>query len=384
MSEDVRNLQEDIVLENCFISVFPAMIKNEDKAFYKFLRGYTRNNYSAIADAVKETVIVNLLKEVAVIANQIWKVNPARFDERLIKNKNAYNIIKNKISKDGKPLPFNTRELYKRIREAIAHNSQTKSNFVYNLHNFELNLGKVNGDDYIIELEIFELFELFRVLFANKQEGVKFSVSYCEEEIRSRQDVKDYIEIYNHEDNSTTQLDKNQVERVYNYFANAIEDKSIHGNKDILDHLVALPNNPETLLSEKMKALMVVASMRSNSTYKEIKTANKFLNSPAFLVSTYFSVVTNLLFRIVSSQTNNEIETMLASCGLGLDSEQIRHLRNSLCHGRYFHDYKNGFYFYDGTKETSFKLKLTVEDINKMLDSLAKGLYTIKTFGKNK
>ena len=141
MSKDVRNLQEDIVLENCFISVFPNMVHNEDKAFYKFLRGYVRDNYSATADAVREAVVVNLLKEVIVIANQIWKVNPARFDERLIKNKNVYNVIKNKISKDGKPLPFNTRELYKRIRQAISHNSKTKPNFIYNLHNFEMNLG---------------------------------------------------------------------------------------------------------------------------------------------------------------------------------------------------------------------------------------------------
>ena len=130
MSRDERNLQEDLVLENCFIAVFPNMIKNNNKAFYKFLRGYTRDNYSATADAVKEAVIVNLLKEILVIANQVWKVNPARFDERLIKNKNIYNVIKNKISKDGKPLPFNTRELYKRIRQAIAHNSETKSNFI--------------------------------------------------------------------------------------------------------------------------------------------------------------------------------------------------------------------------------------------------------------
>ena len=370
------------MLENCFISVFPNMVHNEDKAFYKFLRGYVRDNYSATADAVREAVVVNLLKEVIVIANQIWKVNPARFDERLIKNKNVYNVIKNKMSKDGKPLPFNTRELYKRIRQAISHNSKTKPNFIYNLHNFEMNLGKVNGDDYIVELEVFELYELFSVLFANKQEGSKFSISYYEEEIHSREDVKEFIELFDEENHETIKLDNNQVERAYNYFAKATEDKTIDGSRKVLDHVIALPDNPEALLSEKIMALSMLASMRSNITYKEVEGCNKFLSNPIFVVSTYFSVVSNLLFRIVSSQTNAEIETMLEGCGLGLTGEQIRHLRNSLCHGRYFHDYYNSFYFYDGAKEITFQLKLTVEDINKMLDGLAKGLYSVKTFAK--
>jgi len=382
MNENIRELQEDIVLENCFISEFPNMVHNDDKAFYKFMRGYIRDNYSATADAVREAVVVNLLKEVIVLANQIWKVNPSRFDERLIKNKNVFDVIKRKISKDGKPLPFNTRELYKRIRQAISHNSKTKSNFIYNLHHFELNLGKVDGDDYIIELEVFELYELFSVLFANKQEGSRLSVSYYEEEIHSREDVKEFIELVDDENKTIISLDDNQVERVYNYFSKATEDKTIVGSRKVLDHIIALPDNPEVLLSEKIMALSMLASMKSNSTYKQIKDFNKFLSNPIFVVSTYFSIVSNLLFRIVSSQTNAEIETMLEGCGLGLNGDQIRHLRNSLCHGRYFHDYYNSFYFYDGAKELSFQLKLTVEDINKMLDSLAKGLYSIKTFAK--
>jgi len=302
MNENIRELQEDIVLENCFISEFPNMVHNDDKAFYKFMRGYIRDNYSATADAVREAVVVNLLKEVIVLANQIWKVNPSRFDERLIKNKNVFDVIKRKISKDGKPLPFNTRELYKRIRQAISHNSKTKSNFIYNLHHFELNLGKVDGDDYIIELEVFELYELFSVLFANKQEGSRLSVSYYEEEIHSREDVKEFIELVDDENKTIISLDDNQVERVYNYFSKATEDKTIVGSRKVLDHIIALPDNPEVLLSEKIMALSMLASMKSNSTYKQIKDFNKFLSNPIFVVSTYFS------------KTENSCKTNYATC----------------------------------------------------------------------
>ena len=47
---------------------------------------------------------------------------------------------------------------------------------------------------------------------------------------------------------------------------------------------------------------------------------------------------------------------------LKLNDEEIRHLRNSLCHGRYFHDFNQTFYFYDGRKNLSLGAKLTIKE----------------------
>jgi len=379
MEDKIRNLQEDIILQNCFISVFKDFTKEPDKPFYKFFRKFLRTEYSTTAVAIRDSVLINLLKEIMVIANQIWNNNPAKFDERLIIEKNVYNVVKSKISKDGKHLPFNTRELYKRIRQAISHNTEANNNFVYNLHNFELNLGKVDGEDYIINLEVSELYDLFYVLFANIQNIANHQISYQHAEIHSRQDVKEHIQIKKGEEVLT--LDDNQVERVYNFFV-MLKNKSTVENGDILKYAVAIPENPEILLAEKLKAFRLICAIGSNSTYNQVLSVNESLKNPALCVSVYYAFVGNLLFDIASNQTNEEIEEMLSGCIEGLTTQKVRHFRNALNHGRYFCDLYKNFYFYDGKKELSLKLKLSVQEINKVLDKIASGKFAVKTFAK--
>jgi len=64
---------------------------------------------------------------------------------------------------------------------------------------------------------------------------------------------------------------------------------------------------------------------------------------------------------------------VLHSCIPSLTTEDVRHIRNSLCHGRYFHDYYKNFYFYDGKKSLKYEVKLTIDNINKILDRVTKG-----------
>ena len=60
-----------------------------------------------------------------------------------------------------------------------------------------------------------------------------------------------------------------------------------------------------------------------------------------------------------------------------ITTNDVRHTRNSLCHGRYFHDFNKTFYFYDGKKNLDYKFKLTIDDINKLLDKIAKGSFEV-------
>ena len=75
-----RNLQESIVLHNLFISIYPKMVKEKDKEFFKFVRSHTKTNYTAMANAILEEVSVNLVKEIVVLINQVWVENPKIFD----------------------------------------------------------------------------------------------------------------------------------------------------------------------------------------------------------------------------------------------------------------------------------------------------------------
>ncbi|MBR4999153.1 MAG: hypothetical protein IKY10_04655, partial [Clostridia bacterium] len=163
----------------------------------------------------------------------------------------------------------------------------------------------------------------------------------------------------------------------YSYFRYAVKDKTIEGNVANIGKIVAIPENPETLLVDKLEAVKVVGSMTTDSTWKSLLNEFNNLDNNAEFVSVYFAIVSNMLFEMVSSQTNDEIKEMFSGTGINLNNEEVRHLRNSLCHGRYFHDFNSTFYFYDGNKSLSLGTVLTIKDINKLLDKVAKGPHSI-------
>ena len=370
MKEVKRNLQESLVLHNLFVSIYPKMQKEKDKEFYKFVRLHTRTNYSSAANAVLQEVSVNLIKEIMVLLNQVWVDNSRIFDESLTKDKRLYNSIKAQIA-NGEKFPFNNKELYKRIRQAIAHNSKDVENFVYNLKTFELNLGQVDGVDYVVNLDFSQILNLLKVLLENVKEEnnpIQFHVNETKT-FKTREEIFENIKMVNGEEE--IDLDDNQIDRIHNYFRFLKPDVEVKGNERLISKMLCLPKNADRLLYEKLDALKVVATMTSKSSWSNMQVGDNVSN-----INTYFAIVSNLLFTLVASRTNDELETLLDGCVPSLNKTKIRHLRNSLCHGKYFHDFNTTFYFYDG-KDPTFKLELNIKDINKILDKLAKGQYNV-------
>lgn len=354
------------------------MIRNPEKQFFKFVRDFTRENTSLVSKFVCKEVSVNLLKEAFTLINQIWAYNANRFDEGLVKKKAVLTTIKAQLAKDGKTVPFNNKELYKRIRESIVHNSKNNPNFAYNLENFELNLGKVNGDDFVVNLDFEQLINLVYVLFNNTKQNTTYatiSIGNISNKL-TRNSIKDNIKIINEDNGGVKDLDRNQIERIYNYFMYLKTSNAMDEEKEMKAAL-RFPYNAEPLFVEKLKALTYVSSINSGTTWRELTSKFPELLNPVNALNFYFSVITNLLFTMASTQTNNDLEDMFSGCINGLNKDDIRHLRNSLCHGRYFHDFNNSFYFYDGKKQLEFKLKLTMDNINKVLDKVAKGGYYV-------
>lgn len=372
-----RNLKESIVLHNLFMVILPKMYKNPDREFYKYVRDFTKENVKEASEAIVREVIVNLVKEIFVLTNQMWVNNPNQFDEGLIKHKNVFNAIKDAVS-NGEKLPFNNRELYKRIRQSIAHNSENIQNFVFNLKGFELNLGKVGDKDYIIYLNFKQIMSLITVLIVNMQNiNEKTEIVMLDDgEFTNKEEILNKIKIKNGKTNELIDLDENLLNRMYNYFS-FIEPNEKELDDDYIYDFESLPNNAEHLLYEKYKALNMLFKMNSGSCWKDIKP--KKLTD---IINNYFAITTNLFFNLAASRTNDELEEILSGCIKGLDKEKIRHLRNALCHGRYFHDFNKTFYFYDGKKEFSFEVKLTINEINKILDKIATGEFNVVTLKK--
>ena len=368
MEELRRNLQESIVLHNLFISIYPKMLREKDKEFFKFVRMHTKTNYTNAANGVLEEVSVNLIKEIMVLLNQVWMDSPNIFDEAMTKNKSMFDSLRMEIS-NGERFPFNNKEFYKRIREGIAHNSKDVQNFVYNLESFELNLGKVNGEDYIVNFTINKFLKLARLLLENvKDEKSEYEFLIRETgTLKTRDEICEKVKMIDGDD--TIDLDDNQIERIFNYFNYIKPGQEIEGNESEIKSILCLPHNAERLLFEKFKALSVVRRMNSGTKAEDLG-----LDDRLVVINTYVSIITNLLFTIVSTRTNNEILDLLSGTisGLNLDS---------LCHGRYFHDFNSGFYFYDGRKKLEFQFKLDIKDVNKILDKIAKGNFDIVVMG---
>lgn len=372
-----RSLEESLVLHNLFIAIYPKMSKNSDKEFYKFVRDYTKENVKETSNAIIREVGANLIKEICVLINQMWVNNSNQFNESLIKEKNVFNAIKSEIS-NGEKFPFNNRELYKRIRESIAHNSSGIENCVYNLKGFELNLGKVNGNDYIVTLNINQLVRLFYVLFSNMQsvENKTSIIVLDENNLQTKQEIKQNIKIEDGKTGNLLDLDDNQIERFYNYFTFIKPREKNKASVNEFDSY-CLPNNVDMVLLEKITALSTIGKMHSNTTWEDIQP-----ETLTDIINNYFAIISNLFFALAASRTNSELEQMLDGCLPDLDAEKIRHLRNALCHGRYYHDFNKTFYFYDGKKELNFELKLTINEINKIIDKLASGEFKVVALKK--
>lgn len=373
MSEEIkRSLEESIVLHNMLLNILPKMMKNNKQEYYTFVRLYTNKNSTDVCDSICKDVSVNLLKEIFTLLNQVWSENPTIFNEGLIKERGVYNIIKSQIKGD-RPFPFNNKELYKRIRESIVHNSIENPNFTYDLKRVELNLGKVNGEYYIVEMSLNQMYKLIHVLLSNfniNSKTIPITVINADD-IESREDIKNNIKMLDDKTNEYVDLDNNQVERIYNYFR-FVKKEMNFTNEEELKKALCFSNNSEKLLLEKFQALTLISKMGFKSNWKSLLKSYETPLQIDEILGIYNALVSNLLFTYASSQTNEELYEVFKTCIPSLDKDNVRHFRNALCHGRYFHDFSKNFYFYDGKKNLSFELKLSIDNINKFLDRVAK------------
>lgn len=377
----IRTLQESICLQNDLISIFNAMIVNFDTPFYMFMDKFSeKKEYrETTANAILDTTIANIIKECIVLQNQIWKNNPSAFNEGLIKNKVLYNIIKDKIQINN-TIPFNKKESFKRIREAIAHNSEEIQNCQFDISgSFNLNLGKptndIDGQDIKITLTMPEMVQLILLLNSNKSKDEYLQLSYEDIAINSVEDAKKSIFIINN--NSKYNIDKNQSLRVYNALHYCLNKKKISEAETEITEVVSNLSNESQLLEEKIITLNFLTSLYNGGTWNSMKQNCPNMNKTIYVISVYYSLITNLLFNIVTSRNNNEIFKLFEGSDVELTLEDVRHIRNSLCHGRYFHDFNDTIYFYDGNKKLSFATSLTIHDLNKILDKIAKGKFLI-------
>ncbi|MBR1988286.1 MAG: hypothetical protein IKA36_04505, partial [Clostridia bacterium] len=89
-----------------------------------------------------------------------------------------------------------------------------------------------------------------------------------------------------------------------------------------------------------------------------------------------FPIMTSALFDIFSQMTNDEILNLLNQNGVMMEIEQVRRMRNSLIHGRYYYNHNRGIEFYDGrkVKELEHKTTITMEELIHIMEAVSKNV----------
>lgn len=108
-------------------------------------------------------------------------------------------------------------------------------------------------------------------------------------------------------------------------------------------------------------------SMTCTKLVKELKTKDfgailPFIDKE-FLQSVLYS---SIAFNMFSSRTNDELVSLSTEAGCTFSDDEVRHIRNSLMHGRYFFNFKDGFEIYDGKDEMQHYATLKLEEIYKI------------------
>ena len=83
-------------------------------------------------------------------------------------------------------------------------------------------------------------------------------------------------------------------------------------------------------------------------------------------------IYSSLMFNMVSSRTNEELKEIFNEAQLDIDPKNVRHVRNSFIHGRYFFNFKDSFELYDGYDGMEHFVTLSFADIEKIFEVFCK------------
>lgn len=276
--------------------------------------------------------------------------------------------IKAKMPTELKTL--NGEQLVKAIRDMIAHNCDEKINYnEYFIDKFELSF-KVKGTatPVVVKLDADDLVDILFIIDRCKDKSLEAALEVnntytMNTLLKARNRVLSYNEILSIKDKNgnpitfdgyqdralTRFLMKNtdtivKLERIHK------SDKYFH----LLRYAPFASNKINNYEHKSFNMLMLVDCIKDGQmNYEEITEymTNNFIHGayPLYdretLDSLWFSTIA---FNLVSMMSAEELEQLAGKTKYPLSSEQCRHMRNALIHGRYFYNYNNGYELYDG------------------------------------
>lgn len=316
-------------------------------------------------------------------------------DERI---KEFLGIVKEKLPDEFKTM--NGAQILKLMRDAMAHNSESVRNFDSDVDGYKMRIkSKSGGEDIILKftnediLNILLAYDLARITtWVSGSINIDSKASSVNELLSERKRKGSFSNFI------TTENDKGEADSVDQFQDSAylrflVKNKkrfSEWGNYEyIIYRFFPLKDNKLNNFEFKFRLLEMLLILREgllendNITHREyLRELNRAkdicakicMSDPELFKSISYS---SMCYSMFSTRTNAELAEIFDLAGLDFTEDEIRHIRNSFVHKRYFYNFKDGYEIYDGRKELSHILTLRFSEIEKIYEIYIKNVKEI-------
>lgn len=351
-------------------------------SFEQCLFGMNNQKYNkeeiemAFKNAVIDSFSMLVIQEV-IYAYEMLKDN---LKPKLIVDKTKFLNLKLKADINGKLKEVNPQQMFKIIRNCLAHNDDSSNDYTWEMgndHNLIITYSK-RGKNLVIKLNVVELKELLNIYMANAidlngrvamaVEKNKLKNAVMEKRLQPG-NIHKFILGMDNKIKTSLDLDKYQKKALYNFYSNEnlytytnmIENSSIFPlNENFIPHLYPNRTNAMSLFNDCNSLITILRSILDHANitmvdlYELLKDkirleSNKInYNMLALIINNRFvaTLASNILFSIVSCINSENLKKYFPS------NVDVNRIRNSLMHGRFFYNNDYGFEFYDGVLDS--------------------------------
>ena len=302
--------------------------------------------------------------ELLVLITENFKKNGLNFGDPSIRNMMA--DIKKNLPEEMRTM--NSTEFLKALRDSIVHNSNEIRNFdATDINSFRVNLRKkgvrdpheyaFSADDLLVILEIYDNNRVLTIPHGSID--IADDYNSLEGLLKAKKKFGSFNSVitFTTQDGVIVPMDSFQENALLRFLINY--RKEVNKFKDFplfLQRFFPNQDNKLNLYEQKYHLSMALCTMFDNlftqtneDTIKLMKKVDPIGAMPFLDTKIMKSILySSMAFSIFSSRTPENLLDLATTSEISTDADTLRHIRNSLVHGRYFFNFKNGFEIYDG------------------------------------
>ena len=385
-------------------AVYPTVMEfmmegNRDTAFQHFSK-YMKGSNKRVFEKCINVVMSCIYKELFVLEKESFETVGGLLNETSLSKDVELQKMRSQLPREEMK-NINNRELFKKIREAFVHNSPEDPNVLIDKDGkFHIRLKLKDGNGIFINGNGRFVFEMMNRYTQNQEEHGKYRyeveamniLNHIETDGIDENNVFSFVRILHEGQKETLDIyQKRTISRYINHRINFCKDLDLFNYFMSTSFTRHAPYraNTDNLFMDKIRILSILLEIKNNPNIKKqqllnnIKFKSKELlgiqnDALEFQVDPYSYLIAPMLtstaFMIFSDMKNEEVLQLMNDNGIDMELEEVRRIRNSLMHGRYYYNLNRGIEFYDGkkTKELEHRLTISTEKLITIFSSISK------------